>query len=82
MAHHGSLFALPIPAGNRSLVIEATLSTDVLNKAKKDKKYKQWLIQWALEKVEEKLGVDLSRSKYLSFPCVRLYYETQQPVPR
>lgn len=55
---------LPNPlAGNRSLVIAATLSSDVLNKAKKDKKYKQWLIQWALEKVEEKMGVDLSRSE-------------------
>lgn len=44
-------------------MIAATLSSDVLNKAKKDKKYKQWLIQWALEKVEEKMGVDLSRSE-------------------
>jgi hypothetical protein len=39
------------------------LNTGVLLKTKKDKSYKQWLIQWVLEKVEEKMGVDLSRSK-------------------
>jgi hypothetical protein len=51
-----------VSAGNRSLVIDATLNTGVLIKAKNDKSYKQWLIQWALEKVEEKMGVELSRS--------------------
>jgi len=56
------ILILVLSAGNRSLVIDATLNTGVLVKAKKDKSYKQWLIQWALEKVEEKMGVELSRS--------------------
>jgi hypothetical protein len=86
---------LPNPlAGNRSLVIAATLSSDVLNKAKKDKKYKQWLIQWALEKVEEKMGVDLSRSEsdnsisiclwstLIQTTCMSRLYRTEYQVER
>ncbi len=51
------------PAGNLSLVVDTILPIVTLQKAKRDKNFKQWLIQVALEKVEERYGVELSRSE-------------------
>jgi hypothetical protein len=52
-------------AGKPSLVIDATLAPTPIQQSKRDKSYKQWLIQVILEKVEERMGVELSRSQYL-----------------
>lgn len=51
-------------AGKPSLVIDATLAPSLIQQCKRDKSYKQWLIQVILEKVEERMGVELSRSKH------------------
>lgn len=50
-------------AGKPSLVIDATLAPSPIQQCKRDKSYKQWLIQVILEKVEERMGVELSRSE-------------------
>lgn len=50
-------------AGKPSLVIDATLAPSPIQQSKRDKSYKQWLIQVVLEKVEERMGVELSRSE-------------------
>lgn len=50
-------------AGKPSLVIDATLAPSPIQQCKRDKSYKQWLIQVILEKVEERMGVELSRSR-------------------
>ncbi|KAJ9113185.1 hypothetical protein QFC22_006024 [Naganishia vaughanmartiniae] len=49
-------------AGKPSLVIDATLAPTPIQQSKRDKSYKQWLIQVILEKVEERIGVELSRN--------------------
>ncbi|KAL7411720.1 pre-RNA processing PIH1/Nop17-domain-containing protein [Mrakia frigida] len=48
--------------GNPSLLIDVVLSTEVHTKLKKDPEFKLYIIQVALEKVEEKLSIDLSRN--------------------
>ncbi|KAJ9098952.1 hypothetical protein QFC19_006176 [Naganishia cerealis] len=47
-------------AGKASLVIDATLASSPIQQSKRDKSYKQWLIQVILEKVEERMGVELN----------------------
>jgi type VI protein secretion system component VasK len=68
-AHDGwnrQRWTLERAAGKPSLVIDATLAPSPIQQSKRDKSYKQWLIQVILEKVEERMGVELSRSKYSS----------------
>ncbi len=47
--------------GTQALVTDGILPTSYLIKCKRDKSFKQWLIQVVLEKVEERYGIELSR---------------------
>jgi hypothetical protein len=65
-------------AGKPSLVIDATLAPSLIQQCKRDKSYKQWLIQVILEKVEERMGVELSRSKQCA--CVSLRFDAYRSL--